>query len=319
MNETNDGLSRPVGRCCAGQYCVNSSLELSNQYKYIACKCNVHMVCGEHGTDDAFTCFSCVKVRDTHPNDSQAQEDHEGKDEAQVPEDEEKDTHEAGESVPSNINKNKKAVSTTTTTGRKRTGKGPRIKVGCHVKTTRSKLFHVLTMAAQSECLPRDETNSRNYYGTVTKGNTSHGYFVRFDVLPRDENEVKLVRQKLKVVGDGEEEKPYNQAVSESGAVDKSKARICSIFSQVQHLSVGVIVVTGVLTDVIHFGMSFSRVSLPTTTDERFLLKQFCCCWVRACQVGVQRPPSLEACQTTHLNHASPFHWEQCSAMESTA
>ena len=68
MSESNNGLSRPVGQCCAGKHCVDSSLELSQQHKCITCNEVVHMVCGEPTSDDSVTCFSCVRGA-TIPND----------------------------------------------------------------------------------------------------------------------------------------------------------------------------------------------------------------------------------------------------------
>ena len=217
MSEVNDGLSRPVGQCCAGKHCVDNSLELSQQHKCTTCNKVVHMVCGEPGSDDELTCFSCARGVATLTDDLQDHED------APAAGQEGADLEALTESTEEPVGKKKSVSRTSSTIGRKTRSRGPRIKVGCRVKTTPSKLFHVLSTPSQRECLPASAANSRNYYGTVTKGNTSNGYYVRFDALPQGENEVKLIRQKLRVVADGEEEKPYDREVSQASTIEGKK------------------------------------------------------------------------------------------------
>ena len=194
MNKDNHGLSRSVGQCCAGQHCVDNSLELSRQHKYAICHQIVHMVCGEPGPNDSLTCFCCLNEKpqaDKEPEDPPEHHPEATPQPVPVTAD---DTSLNGATVAStSSNNNKAAARTTATTGRKKPGKGRRIKVGCRVKTTRSKLYHVLTSPSQRECLPSTEANSHTYYGTVVGGNTSSGYVVRFDVLPAQENKIKMI------------------------------------------------------------------------------------------------------------------------------
>ena len=175
------------------------------------------MVCGEPGSDDELTCFSCARGVATLTDDLQDHED------APAAGQEGADLEALTESTEEPVGKKKSVSRTSSTIGRKTRSRGPRIKVGCRVKTTPSKLFHVLSTPSQRECLPASAANSRNYYGTVTKGNTSNGYYVRFDALPQGENEVKLIRQKLRVVADGEEEKPYDREVSQASTIEGKK------------------------------------------------------------------------------------------------
>ena len=105
---------------------------------------------------------------------------------------------------------------------------GTRIGLGSRVKTTRSKLYHVLQTDAQRDCLPSTQANSHNFFGIVVGGTSQKGYDVQFDALPMDENIVQAyTRTKLTVVAKDEEEKDYDRppqfdSVSTTTAAKKS-------------------------------------------------------------------------------------------------
>ena len=116
---------------------------------------------------------------------------------------------------------NKREKPKTTARNQKKSNK---IKKGVRVKTTRSKLYHVLKTDRQRAAIPTHFPNSAVFYGTVTRGNSGKGWTVKWDDLPSDECEVEgIKRQRLTVVSEGEEEKRFDEKYALQLEVDELK------------------------------------------------------------------------------------------------
>ena len=98
---------RPKGTCCAGQYCQHSNLELSPAHKCRVCGGITHVLCGDIGNgDDSLVCALCQHTKMTNvPASTQDIKDYQG-------------SPPLGRGCPRS--------------------KPPRIKIGCHVKTTQN-------------------------------------------------------------------------------------------------------------------------------------------------------------------------------------
>ena len=76
------------------------------------------------------------------------------------------------------------------------------------MSTTRAQLFQILTSDAQRDAFSPDFPNSAVFYGTVVGRTSGHGWTVKFDDLPSEDNEIKKIKRDTTAALGKREEKP---------------------------------------------------------------------------------------------------------------
>jgi hypothetical protein len=84
-----------------------------------------------------------------------------------------------------------------------------RITRGSRVKVTRADLYHILKTGAQKATI-EPLGNNCNIYGRVKVGSSQKGWTIEFDLLPADEKAVLVMRKKIRIVAEGDEEPEFD-------------------------------------------------------------------------------------------------------------
>jgi Transposase IS4 len=125
-------------------------------------------------------------------------------------------------------NKRKKSSPGTTTARQAKKGNKKKSRIGpkSRVKVKRSELYPVL-ITDQQRSVCKDFNDNYNFYGNCISGSGSKGWKIAFDSLPVGEKEVVLLRRKIQLVGDGEEEVLYDRAtdMEKYAVVEKTKKK----------------------------------------------------------------------------------------------
>jgi len=124
------------------------------------------------------------------------------------------------------------------TTARRKSSssKQQRITENKRVKVTRQNLFHVCTATQKMVLQPFG--NNRNFFGQVISGSSANGWKIAFDEFPSEEKDVVVVRKKIKLVKNGEEEKEFDHETHFDGSTmrkrkdDPTKASIKAFVEQ---------------------------------------------------------------------------------------
>jgi hypothetical protein len=101
--------------------------------------------------------------------------------------------------------KRKSPPGTTTARHSKKSMSSTKIKLNCRVYTQRKEIWHILADDDQRLAL-RGFRDDYKLYGTVASGGSNKGYVVLFDIFPANHKAVHLIRRRLTVVQNGENE-----------------------------------------------------------------------------------------------------------------
>ena len=130
--------------------------------------------------------------------------------------------------LSSSIVTTRKRSSPGTTTARQINAKkakgASRITSGGRVKVARKDLFHIVMIEEQKTIL-KGYNDNYNFFGTVVSGTGNKSWKVSFDLFPADFKVAVVTRRRIKLVGAGEDEAPYDKAkdVEKYSEVPKKK------------------------------------------------------------------------------------------------